>query len=501
MYTRLSARVRVIMAAAVQAALADALARAARECEEPAKTLLRDARIEVKRTPLRRVARRGHFFCATPHERARQAGRSERDGDAAGEALIAALRRVAPEWAVTCDATSSEGGFVNLRLRAPWDALWVEAEAAAAARRRDARQRPLAPSQTQLVRDGGDEAEMVEEEEEAEAKVGAASVKRARVNASAPVAAAAAAAAAPPRGAFAMSPVAVVESCFEEKHGTPRQSLLAGAARGRLVLSERQHVQALEGLEEFSHAWLVFVFHRNAQRAYHSKIHPPRLGGRKVGVFASRSPHRPNAIGLSVVRIERVAPPFLYVSGLDLVSGTPVLDIKPYHPADAIAAQLLRLPAWLRDAPAAAMEVRFTPRAEADLARAVAVGATRFLESASQLRAVITDTLSQDPRTLHSRRRHPPGTLYGFALDGCDVVFASGAGAWLVVEAVLPRLPAAPPRPQLRTRAWVRWVCEQLGRAPPREGGAEEEEGEEEEEEREEEEGEGAAEETRAGGS
>lgn len=149
---------------------------------------------------------------------------------------------------------------------------------------------------------------------------------------------------APPRSkASAMlhsvSPIGYVKSCFGEKFAIPRQPSLAPAARGVLeLLPPFDQPAALEGLEQVSHVWLLFLFHQALNAEPRLRVRPPRLGGnRYVGVFATRATHRPNGIGQSVVRLERIEPGRLHLSGIDLLDGTPVLDIKPYVPyADAI---------------------------------------------------------------------------------------------------------------------------------------------------------------------
>ncbi len=133
---------------------------------------------------------------------------------------------------------------------------------------------------------------------------------------------------------FQFRSIGTVQSCYPDKFGTPRQPGLAPAARAFLQLQpDVQPEFSLERLCEFSHLWVIFVFHKNTDARFHAKVHPPRLGGASVGVFASRSPHRPNPIGLSLVKIESVEVGGVWVSGVDLIEGTPILDIKPYLPA------------------------------------------------------------------------------------------------------------------------------------------------------------------------
>ncbi|MBD9484948.1 tRNA (N6-threonylcarbamoyladenosine(37)-N6)-methyltransferase TrmO [Pseudomonas sp. PDM14] len=138
-----------------------------------------------------------------------------------------------------------------------------------------------------------------------------------------------------------VSPVGFVRSCFKEKFAIPRQPQLAPAARGVLELVPPfDKGEAVAGLEQVSHVWLLFLFHQALEDKPRLKVRPPRLGGNtSLGVFATRATHRPNGIGQSVVRLDKVEPGRLWLSGIDLLDGTPVLDIKPYVPyADSVLA-------------------------------------------------------------------------------------------------------------------------------------------------------------------
>ncbi|XP_059161495.1 tRNA (adenine(37)-N6)-methyltransferase-like [Physella acuta] len=136
-------------------------------------------------------------------------------------------------------------------------------------------------------------------------------------------------------GNFIMKPIGTMKSVFHYKNGTPRQSSLCQTARGILTIEKtifNNPEHSLEGLEQFSHAWILFVFHKNNNAHTKAKVKPPRLDGQKVGVFSSRSPYRPNNIGLSLVKIDKIEGATVHFSGIDLLDGTPVLDIKPYIP-------------------------------------------------------------------------------------------------------------------------------------------------------------------------
>lgn len=137
-----------------------------------------------------------------------------------------------------------------------------------------------------------------------------------------------------PSVATSIAPIAVLRTPFAEKFGVPRQSGLVPAAEGRVeFMPEFAAPDFVRGIEAFSHLWLVTGFHKNPAWDGAATVRPPRLGGNeRVGVFASRSPLRPNGLGLSLVRLLAAEPGLLRVEGIDCVDGTPVYDIKPYLP-------------------------------------------------------------------------------------------------------------------------------------------------------------------------
>lgn len=185
-----------------------------------------------------------------------------------------------------------------------------------------------------------------------------------------------------------MKPIGYIETDFKEKFGIPRQSGLVKGAQGILHFYPPYHqIEAFRGLEEYSHIWILWEFHKAKSDNWNATVRPPRLGGKeRIGVFATRSPFRPNSIGLSCVKLEELCPVdgamTIRVSGVDLLDGTPILDIKPYLPyADAFP-----------DA-----EAGFTTRTDTKLYDVLFLEhlEKQFPQKTLQL---IADVLAQDPR-------------------------------------------------------------------------------------------------------
>lgn len=134
-------------------------------------------------------------------------------------------------------------------------------------------------------------------------------------------------------GHLLTKPIGYIESCFAEKNGTPRQPSVCSLSRGCLKISKsvfNNPEHSVIDLQQFSHVWILFIFHKNGRLSCKAKVQPPRLNGAKTGVFSTRSPHRPNAMGLTLAKLDKVEGGTLYLSGIDMIQGTPVIDIKPY---------------------------------------------------------------------------------------------------------------------------------------------------------------------------
>ena len=215
--------------------------------------------------------------------------------------------------------------------------------------------------------------------------------------------------------------IARIRTDFPTKFGIPRQSGLADAPARIIFEPEYRNADALRGIEGYTHLWLLWHFSEAERDGWSPTVRPPKLGGnQRMGVFATRSPFRPNAIGLSSVRLERVElhtpdGPVLQVRGADLMDGTPILDIKPYlpytdaHPdaAGGFAAQALQ--------------------------QTVAVDCPPALLARLPMdrRQALLDVLAQDPRPGY---QHEPGRVYGFPFAGFEVRFTVEDGRLTVVS-------------------------------------------------------------------
>ncbi|KAA8522786.1 hypothetical protein F0562_009209 [Nyssa sinensis] len=216
---------------------------------------------------------------------------------------------------------------------------------------------------------------------------------------------------------YPMAPIAIIQSCFSTRNGTPRQPLLVPLARACLVCDPAQVPPAsLEGLEKYSHCWIIYVFHLNtdleklwkhpSKSKFKAKVRVPRLKGGRMGVFATRSPHRPCPIGLTVAKVEAVQGHRVLLSGVDLVDGTPVLDVKPYLPyCDSI--QGATVPEWVKvDNLLAVASVNFSEGFSTALADCwTTLDKKSLYASPDEFQRLIKQVLSWDIRSISQRSR------------------------------------------------------------------------------------------------
>lgn len=221
-----------------------------------------------------------------------------------------------------------------------------------------------------------------------------------------------------------MKIIAHIRSDYDTKFGVPRQSGLVNSSPAAIVFEpEYRNPDALRGMDGFSHLWLIWQFSEAVREDWSPTVRPPRLGGNtRMGVFATRSPFRPNAIGLSCVQLERIENdpalgPVIWVRGADLMNGTPILDIKPYLPyADSHPEAMGGFAFGLGED---TVQVECPPE---------------LLEKLpAEKRQALLDVLSQDPRPGYQRGE---GRRYGIAFAGFDVRFTVDGGVLHVQEIV-----------------------------------------------------------------
>lgn len=217
-----------------------------------------------------------------------------------------------------------------------------------------------------------------------------------------------------------MKTIAVVHNDLPTKFGLPRQSSLAPSLLSRIVFEpEYRNAEALRGIEGFSHLWLIWDFSESHRDEWSPTVRPPRLGGnRRMGVFATRSPFRPNPIGLSCVRLESVdhdAPdgPVIIVSGADLMDGTPVFDIKPYLPG--VDSHPEAAAGFVGENEQILLDVDIPEDVQTELSGRL---------SETQLRG-LREVLAQDPRPAF---HDDPERVYGLAYAGLDIKFKVSGG-------------------------------------------------------------------------
>ncbi|WHP30495.1 tRNA (N6-threonylcarbamoyladenosine(37)-N6)-methyltransferase TrmO [Trabulsiella odontotermitis] len=213
--------------------------------------------------------------------------------------------------------------------------------------------------------------------------------------------------------AFQFEQIGIIRSPYKEKFAVPRQPGLVKSQGGELhLLPPYNQAEAVRGLEGFSHLWVLFVFHQTMDGGWRPTVRPPRLGGNtRMGVFATRSTFRPNPIGMSLVELRGIRcekdQVILQLGSLDLVDGTPVIDIKPYLPfAEALPNATA---SYAQQAPQADMPVSFTDDVEAQL--------LPLEKRYPQLKTFICDVLAQDPRPAYRKEEESGKTYAVWLLD------------------------------------------------------------------------------------
>lgn len=190
------------------------------------------------------------------------------------------------------------------------------------------------------------------------------------------------------------------------------------------------NASCLDGLEDYGYIWLVFIFHigLNDYNNKKTKIAPPKLEGKKKGVFATRSPHRYNPIGLSLAKLDKIEDRTIYISGADLIHGTPVIDIKPYHYLDSLDNQTLEktsnvYPEWLLESKERGrLEVKFSDTSIEELKNLIDEKLLDFYDNLDEIKQVISEVFQLNPHSVHTLNKHQEG-IYAVALDNLHIVY------------------------------------------------------------------------------
>ncbi|CAI0394073.1 unnamed protein product [Linum tenue] len=235
------------------------------------------------------------------------------------------------------------------------------------------------------------------------------------------------------QSSYPMMPIGTVQSCFSTRNGTPRQPLVVPLARACLMFNpSRVPPASLEGLTEYSHCWIIYVFHLNtdldklwkepSRSKFKAKVRVPRLKGGRMGVFATRTPHRPCPIGLTVAKVEAVQGNMVLLSGVDLVDGTPVLDIKPYLPyCDSITEATV--PKWvMEDGMLAVTSINFSEG---------------FASSLDDCWRRMVSFWVSDQTVIELHQLHHSIPSFSFPLQGKKSLYSSAAELRRLIEEVL----------------------------------------------------------------
>ena len=224
---------------------------------------------------------------------------------------------------------------------------------------------------------------------------------------------------------YSITPIAHILTPFSQKFAIPRQGLGLSPAKGAIVFDDHiDALQACDGIEAFSHLWILFIFHENIDQGFKAKVRPPRLGGnKKIGVFASRSSFRPNGIGMSLVRNLGMNDKQLLVDGVDLLNNTPIVDIKPYLPyADSLSDAFA---GYASEKPNNTLTIEFSVTAQQQL--------DKYKEVHSDLPTLINTVLAQDPRPSYKSGKQD-NKIYFIRLYTLDIKWCVEGNTINVIE-------------------------------------------------------------------
>lgn len=226
---------------------------------------------------------------------------------------------------------------------------------------------------------------------------------------------------------YGITPIGIFHSCFPEKFSIPRQGRLIEKTKGKIVFDSKiVGDSSLDGVEEFEYFWVIYLFHLHTDFKG-AKTSPPKLESdsnknEKRGIFATRTPHRVNPIGLTLVKLVKVENNEMFISGIDMVEGTPIVDVKPYHHVESVI--INKYPNWIKEADKDVIKnsVSFNEESLTTLKNLIDEKKLEFYTDFNEIKELITELLEIDPHSKHTKKKNEC-LLYVFYLDRINIIY------------------------------------------------------------------------------